>query len=88
MDLSTSASGGALSLWCRCRSRCRLLRGSLPSWLPSWCFGWGWGLCFLSRRVPVVDHLGSQDCIQSESGNVAIEDQLVIHLLKCGEDAG
>lgn len=40
-----------------------------------------------SRRVPVVDHLQSQDSIQSSTSNESVQDQLIVHLLQSCENS-
>ena len=44
-------------------------------------------LGFLRRRIPVVDHLEREDCVQEEARDEAVENKLVIDLLQCGEDS-
>ena len=38
-------------------------------------------------RVPVVYHLRSEHQVQGETGNESVENELVVDLLECGEDA-
>lgn len=48
------------------------------------------GLLLLLRRwaVPVVQHLGREDHVESEASDEAVEDELVVNFLEGGEDAG
>lgn len=38
--------------------------------------------------IPIVEHLRCQDDVQDESSHEPVENQLIIHFLHCGEDAG
>lgn len=44
----------------------------------------------LRRRgtVPVVQHLGGEDHVESETGDETVEDQLIVNFLESSKDAG
>lgn len=45
-------------------------------------------LGLLRRGVPVVDHLGSEDGVEREASDEAVEEDLVVDFLEGGEDTG
>ena len=86
--LSASSRSWALSLGSSRRGasrkldRCRVIMLGLALPLPlALCS------CLLCRRIPVVDHLKSQDGIQGESGNEPIQNELIVDLLQRCEDS-
>lgn len=46
------------------------------------------GLLLRHRTIPVVQHLGGKDHVESKTSNEAVEDKLVVNFLEGGKDAG
>lgn len=77
-QLTPSSRGGRLSGWFRSGA---LSDGHLLGDLRATGLFLG-----LRRTLPVVQHLGREDNVESESSNKAVQNKLVVHLLQRSEN--